>query len=247
MMFLKRILLLILIASVIFMLGCGLLQRKMLYYPSHNQGNNGLADWWHDGKLIGYAREVQAPLAVWMMLHGNGGQATDRVYTLPAFSERDAVFFLEYPGYGSRPGSPSMESINAAAREGYEMLRAKYPAVPVCVVGESLGSGPASFLATIPNPPARIVLITPFDVLSNVAGYHFPYLPVRLILMDNWNNIDALKEYQGPVDIYAAKADTVIPIRFARALAASKLAAGFHEIRGGHNDWSTGGEVRLSK
>jgi hypothetical protein len=139
-----------------------------------------------------------------------------------------------------------MQSINAAAKEGYALLRTRFPTVPVCVVGESLGTGPASFLATLQTPPDRIVLITPFDVLSNVAGFHFPYLPVQLMLMDHWNNVEALKGYHGPVEIYSANADTVIPMRFAKALAASKPGAEFHEIRGGHNDWSMGVGVRLS-
>src|SRR6185369_2276267 len=174
---LQRIVTLLLIVFVALILGCGLLQRKMLYYPSHDEGANGLSEWRIDGKLVGFAREVASPVTVWLFLHGNGGQATDRIYALPLFSPLDAVYFLEYSGYGTRPGSPSMKSINDAAREGFRSLRQKYPSIPVCVVGESIGTGPASYLATVPNPPDRMVLITPFDVLSNVAAYHFPYLP----------------------------------------------------------------------
>jgi uncharacterized protein len=241
--FLLRIL--ILLALVFFAMVClyAFSQRKLLYYPTHRHDSNGLSQWRKEGRLIGYSRAVPAPESVWLLLHGNAGQATDRAYALPSFSGRDSVFILEYPGYGPRPGSPSMTAINAAAREGYRELRARFPRTPVCVAGESVGSGPASILALEDQPPDKIVLITPFDVLSRVASYHFKYLPAGLILRDNWSNVEALKGYRGRLEIFAARDDEVIPMKFAKALAESKPASRFHVIDGGHNDWSLGGRV----
>ena len=238
-----RLVFLVLVAFVIFALAYVVLQRKLLYYPSHHRDSNGLSQWRHDGRLIGYAREVPSPANVWLLLHGNGGQASDRVYALPCFSSRDAVFILEYPGYGERPGSPSMAAFNAAAREGYQALRSRFPKTPVCVVSESIGSGPASMLAAQPQPPDKIVLISPFDILHRVAAHHFPFLPARLFLWDNWNNIEALKEYRGPLQIFAARDDSIIPMAHAKALADSKPSASFHLIEGDHNEWATPGRV----
>lgn len=240
---LLRILILVAILFIAVASLCAVMQRKLLYYPTHRNDSNGLSEWRKEGRLIGYAREVPAPENVWLLLHGNAGQASDRVYALPSFSGRDAVFILEYPGYGTRPGSPSMSAINAAAREGYRELRGRFPRTPVCIVGESVGSGPASVLAEDPHPPDKIVLITPFDVLSRVASHHFKYLPAGLILRDNWNNVEALKGYGGRLEIFAARDDEIIPMKFAKALAESKRGAQFHEINGGHNDWSLGGRV----
>lgn len=240
-----RILILIAVGFLVLVLVSCVFQSKLLYYPTHHKENNGLSEWRHDGRLIGYIREVPAPANVWLMLHGNGGQASDRVYALSSFSKRDAVFILEYPGYGSRPGAPSMETINAAAREAYQILRSRFPGTPVCVVGESIGSGPAAVLAAGPNPPDKIVLVAPFDTLSRLAAHHMPILPVRLILRDRWDNIEALKNYQGPLEIFAASGDAIIPITHSRALAASKPASKFHEIAGGHNDWADPGRVAI--
>ena len=220
-------------------------QRTFLYYPTHHPESYGLSEWRHDGRLIGYAREVPSPRSVWLMLHGNGGQASDRAYALPSFSSQDSVFIMEYPGYGARPGSPSMTAFNEAAREAYRLLRSRFAGIPVCVVGESIGSGPASILAMETPAPDKIVLITPFDLLSRIAAHHLPYLPARLLLRDNWNNIAALKGYPGALEIFGARDDNIIPIVYAGALAASKPTAIFHEIQGGHNDWATGGEVRI--
>jgi uncharacterized protein len=240
-----RIILCIAIGFLVFILGCALFQRKFLYYPTHREGNPGLAPWQQDGRLIGYAREVPAPKNVWLLLHGNGGQASDRVYALPSFSREDSVFVLEYPGYGLRPGAPSMDAFNAAAMEAYELLRSRFPKTPVCVAGESIGSGPASALAKHPHPPDKIVLVVPFDILSRVASDHFPAIPVSLVLRDNWNNIESLKGYKGPVEIFGARDDTIIPVRHARALAESRPSARVHEIEGGHNDWAGNNRVAI--
>ncbi len=240
-----RIAIAVLVGFVVVALGCIAFQRKLLYYPTHHHENSGLSEWHYKGQLIGYAREVSSPKNVWLMLHGNGGQASDRVYALPSFSNHDSVFILEYPGYGLRPGSPSRSSINAAALQAYAALRSRFPGTPLCVVGESIGSGPAAFLAQNPLPPDKIVLIVPFDILSRVAAHHYPFLPISLCLLDNWNNIESLKGYRGPLEIFGARDDTIIPIVHAKVLAESNPSSKFHEIPGGHNDWSSSGQVRI--
>jgi pimeloyl-ACP methyl ester carboxylesterase len=221
--------------------GCSAIQRQLLYYPTHRPGANGLGEWRRQGKLIGYVRMTPQPRNVWLMLHGNAGQASDRAYAIPSFAPDDTVYIMEYPGYGAREGVPSRAAFDTAARDAYETLRAAYPHVPVCVAGESIGTGPASYLATLPHPPDKLVLITPFDVLQRVASEHFPRIAVALLLRDNWNNLEALKSYSGRVEIVGAKSDTVIPIIHARTLADAKSGAVFDEIEGGHNDWSRAG------
>jgi hypothetical protein len=230
---------------VVMFFGCQSLQRSALFYPSHNGGDGGLVRWTHQGGLIGLAREVPAPENVWLMLHGNAGQAADRVYALGAFSPRDSVFIMEYPGYGQRPGKPSRGSFDAAALDAYQLLRARFPGKPVCVAAESIGSGPAATLAGAGQPPDKLVFIVPFDDLKSVGKDHLPYAPMSLLLAGSWNNVESLAKYQGPVDVFGAEGDQVINVRHAQLLAASRPQAKFHLLRGGHNDWSTQPEVEI--
>lgn len=222
-------------------------QRSLLYFPTHEKVSTSLAPWTNNGQLIGCCREASNPNAVWLMMHGNGGQAEHRDYVLPCLSERDSIYVLEYPGYGSRPGSPSLQSINAAAADAYKALRQRFPRAPVCVIGESLGSGPACFLAGEKPPPDKIVLIVPFDNLASVASAMFYWLPVRLLLSDAWDNVESLKNYSGPVDIFGAREDNIIPVQHARSLAARVPQARFTEIEGGHNDWSMTRQVKINR
>ena len=225
--------------------GCSTIERKLLFYPTHHPHNNNLAPWSKDGKTIGYSRQVESPKNAWLMFHGNAGQASDRIYAMPCFSDSDSIYILEYPGYGNRDGAPSKEAFNKAAKEAYLFLRELYPQIPVCVVAESIGSGPALSLACLDKKPEKFVLIVPFEKLSSVADEHFPTFLVWLILKDNWDNVEALSKYIGPVDVFGAEADEIIPVNHAKALAASCPRSRMVIISGGHNEWSYDGKVRI--
>src|ERR1041385_1003747 len=136
-------------------------QRSMLYFPMHSAPSGRLTPWFAGTRTIGYCREVPNPDTIWLMTHGNGGQAADRDYVLGRLSDHDSLYVLEYPGYGAREGSPSLQSINQAASEAYHILRSHHPKLPVCLLGESLGSGPACALAQDQTPPDKIVLVVP--------------------------------------------------------------------------------------
>jgi uncharacterized protein len=244
---LKLITVLFLLLSVILlgMYGCSPIERKLLFFPTHHPHDNNLTPWVLNGEIIGYSRNVESPRNVWLMLHGNGGQASDRLYAVQSFSDEDSAYILEYPGYGNREGVPSKESFNRAAKEAYLSLRETYPHIPVCVASESIGSGPASSLASLSQPPDKFVLIVPFDRLSSVAEEQFPSFLVRLILKDNWDNTVSLSNYKGPVEIFGAKSDTIIPVKHATALAAAIPGSKLTIINGGHNDWADNGRVKI--
>ena len=220
-------------------------QRSLLYFPTHHNPTSALKPWTVGGQTIGYMRDVERPEAVWLLMHGNAGQASERSYVIDSIPATDSLYVLEYPGYGSREGKPKFASINRAASEAYRVLREAHPNLKVGVIGESIGSGPASLLAKEAIPPDKIVLITPFDSLVDVAARRFIFLPVRLLLIDRWDNRKALANYKGPVDIYGAVDDRVIPVRHAKRLVNAIPNARFFSISGGHNDWSNGQKVKI--
>ncbi|WP_220498336.1 alpha/beta hydrolase [Rhodopirellula sp. JC639] len=221
-------------------------QRSLIFHPSHSSVMTPLQPWLHDGSVIGYCRLTETPDCVWLMTHGNAGQAAHRWYVLDCMSKQDSVFVLEYPGYGDRKGRPSRETMNEAARQAYRYLRATHPGTPVCVVGESIGSGPACVLAQETVAPEKIVLVVPFNRLADVAAHHFPFLPVRPLLLDNWDNGAALEGYGGQVEVYGAALDEIIPVGHARALVERFPNARLVEIPVGHNDWADSGRVRIA-
>ena len=115
-------------------------QRAMLFFPTHDAPSSGLTPWLDGKRTIGFCREAPNARTVWLMTHGNAGQAADRDYVLSRMSDQDSLYVLEYPGYGQRDGSPSLESMNQAASEAYHLLRSHNQSIPVCVVGDPSGA-----------------------------------------------------------------------------------------------------------
>ncbi len=103
-----------------------LAQRSLLYHPTHRVVATGMERWIQAGEYWGHKREVSDPTGVWLILHGNGGQAAHRDYLVEQVVDDTAVFVLEYPGYGERPGRTTEQTINAAAALTWQHLRARF-------------------------------------------------------------------------------------------------------------------------
>jgi uncharacterized protein len=155
--------------------------------------------------------------AVWF--HGNGGIAADRAHFVPVFASRGIRLVLaEYPGHAARAGEPSEQSLVKDALALYAHLQARYPG-PIWLIGESLGTGIATQVAAqSPHKPERLVLLTPFLSLAEAAAQRYPWVPVRLILKDQFDSSRHLPKYRGPVSILIAQLDEVIHPRQAHSL-----------------------------
>ena len=221
--------------AVLVFMGCifmfAALQRQLIYFPeTAAEGalldaaeQRGLQAWRdRDGQLIGWRTvapgELQQRLVVF---HGNAGHALYRQYFAAGFLSLGVgweVYLFEYPGYGARPGAPSESDIKAAAASAMEMLLAE-DARPVYLVGESLGSGVATWLAsTFGTQSAGLLLVTPFTSLADVAGHHYGGLPAKALLRERYDSNAALDQYQGPVAFVVAGKDEIVPAALGRQL-----------------------------
>ena len=209
--------------------GCATFQRRLIYFPpvfppeqvDQFAQSAGLERWKDStGQAIGMKRlsPRQPAEGRVLVVYGNGGYATgsahyaDVIQSVAAFD----VFILEYPGYADRPGSPSQTSFFRAADEAFQALATNGP---VYIVGESLGTGVAAYLAgTYPDKVAGVVLLAPYNRLTDVAQAHMPLLPVHLLLVDRFPSQDYLRNYHGPVGVLVAGKDRVVPEKFGRRL-----------------------------
>jgi len=200
-------------------------QRRLIYYPSvftreqvGQMAQSARLERWTNsaGQCIGLKRlsPRQPAKGIVMILYGNGSTATgcehyvNDIQSVAAFD----VFILEYPGYEDRPGSPSQGSLFNAADEAFGILATNQP---IYLVGESLGSGVASYLAgTYSNKIAGVVLISPFHRLTDVAQNHYPLLPVPLLLADRFPSESYLRHYHGKVGVTVDGRDTIVPEKF---------------------------------
>lgn len=145
------------------------------------------------------------------------GRLRDRVGVL---FPGHAVHLLAYRGYGASDGRPTEADLGADAVALYDHVRASRPQARIRVVGRSLGSGVAAFLASR-RPVDRLVLVTPFDSMAALAGHHYPWLPVGLLLRERYPSQHHLANHDGATLVVRAGRDRVVPPARTDALVAA--------------------------
>lgn len=140
-----------------------------------------------------------------------GGNAEDVSRNLPDFSRAfpdQAIYLMHYRGFGGSTGSPSEEAIARDALDLFDRVYAEHP--QIAVIGRSLGTGVAIRLAS-QRPAARLVLITPYNNLLELAARQYPMFPVKWLLKDTFDSGQYAAHISVPTLLIAAEGDDVIP------------------------------------
>lgn len=196
-------------------------QRSLQYFPSFrdSEGRGGdVLQPWRDasGGFLGYVRPAPGAREAILFFHGNGGEALDRAW-LDKLVPRDVLFFVaEYPGYGAKPGKTTEEAIFHDAEIAYDEAH-RAGKLPLSVMGESLGSGVAVYVASR-RPVTRVALISPFSSALDVAKSAYPYLPVQFLMQDRFLSTEYLKKVDVPLHVVHGDADEIIPLALAKKL-----------------------------
>ena len=121
------------------------------------------------------------------------------------------VLVVEYPGYGLHPGQPSESSICATADAvvGYLTQEMEWPAEDIIVLGRSIGSGPACYLAA-KTRFCCLVLVSAYTSIKAVVG-HVAGKLAQLFVAQRFKNIEAIKSVTCPVFFLHGLRDTLIP------------------------------------
>lgn len=184
-------------------------------------------------------RAVDGGGPVVVHFHGNGEQIAGLAWLAEAYASAGVSFAaVEYPGYPGAAGSPSEASILAAARAALVHLTGPLGIAKDRLVleGQSLGSGVAVALAA-EGWGRRLVLLTPYTSLPDVAARAFPFFPVRLLMRDRFDSASRAATLSLPVLVVHGTRDEVVPFVLGQALAAKFPNARFLEVpNAGHND-----------
>jgi fermentation-respiration switch protein FrsA (DUF1100 family) len=237
---------------VAFLVFVWLAQRRLIYFPTAYLpsledagvvGGESVTFETSDGLRLGawfFAGSEPPPRLTIAVFPGNAGNRAHRVSLAAALRRHGLqVLLTDYRGYGGNPGSPTEQGLAADARAALAYLekRADVDRARIVYFGESLGTGVAVGLAT-ERAPAGLILRSPFTSLVDVGRYHYPMLPVQLLLRDRFSSIDRAAHIRCPVLVIAGDRDSVVPIDVTRRLyAAFSSAKTLVEIRGAdHND-----------
>jgi alpha-beta hydrolase superfamily lysophospholipase len=170
--------------------------------------------------------------------HGNGEQISNLRELGRALHSRGVGFMaVEYPGYGSTPGSPSEQGMYEAAEVALADLRALGVGPEQTVLSSrSIGGGVAVEMAKRGHG-ARLVLLAPFTSVVEIAEGLFPFLPTRLLVRDPFDNAAKAPGITVPVLIFHGDEDEVIPVEMGQRLGKLFPRATMETIPGArHND-----------
>jgi len=182
-----------------------------------------------------------------LYFHGNGGSLRLRVDRFQRIAAAGVgLVALSYRGYGGSSGKPTEQGLINDARAAYAFAAERYPRIALW--GESLGTGVAVALAA-EKPVIRLVLDAPYTSALDLARANHWYLPVRLLMKDQFRSDERIARVKAPVLIMHGEVDQIIPIAYGeRLFAMIQGPKQFARFPGGYHvdlDRHGGAEVAL--
>jgi len=199
-------------------------QEKLIFHPRAITADY-LFDW---GVEITVPVEGATLSTVWVRkpeskgvviyFHGNVGDNNRGLYQMRNVLKRpyDAVI-MDYRSYGKSTGElESDEQLFMDAQAVYDRVMQDYPEDKIYLLGYSLGTGMASYLAA-ENSPAELTLVAPYTNLEDMKNQAFWWLPNFLLKyrLDTESRIATVK---CPVNIFHGTQDELIPFAMAERL-----------------------------
>jgi pimeloyl-ACP methyl ester carboxylesterase len=168
------------------------------------------------GWLVKGHHPLPAPLVIYF-----GGNA-EEVSWLASVADQFggwSLLLVNYRGYGGSEGKPGERELFGDALTIHDWAVRRPDVLPerVIAMGRSLGTGVAVNLAANRNLRG-VILVTPYDSITEVARRHYPYLPVSWMIRHPFDSISRVGRIATPLLALAAADDLVIPPRHARRL-----------------------------
>ena len=160
-------------------------------------------------RLSAFYRPAAPGRTTILFFHGNGDNMLGAIEaTRGPAAAGHGLMLAEYRGYGGNPGSPDEAGFY---RDGEAAMRwlggAGVPPRDIVIVGNSVGSGPATEMA-LRHDIAALVLVSGFSSLPEAVQSQVP-VPQWLV-RDRFDNAAKLARVAAPVFLMHGDADTLV-------------------------------------
>lgn len=190
------------------------------------------------GRLLGWNIPGAASSSdrVGIFFGGNGQDVASMEYV---FNRLDvaSVYAFNYPGYGLSEGSPSEESLYNDALLIFDRIQADHSGKSVVVIGQSLGSAVAGYVAT-KRKVGSLILITPVSSIKDIVRWRFKHIVPAFLVKHNFNLCKMAKAIFCDTLVIIAGQDSVIPKKLSlktyKNIAAKRTL--FEDVTADHDD-----------
>jgi len=161
-------------------------------------------------------KSKKSPLLIYF--GGNAEEVSGHI-SEKAFFKNYSLLLMNYRGYGLSKGKPSEKNLFKDALFIYDTFakRTDVDSRKIVAMGRSLGSGVAVYLAKH-RRLEKVILVSPYDSIQNVAQKIYPYAPISLLLKHPFDSLSRAPSISTPMLALIADNDTVISPEHSKAL-----------------------------
>ena len=191
-------------------------QNKFIYYPTGRSSEvPSFVMHRDDANIVVSTDSIQGTQAI-LYFGGNAEDVSQSVRQLSSAFPGKAIYAMHYRSYGGSTGSPSERALISDGLTLYDAIATRHP--NITLVGRSLGSGIAIQIAA-KKPAEKLILVTPYNSILELAQSQFKLFPVQWILRDTFESWRYAPKIRVPTTLYVASHDQVIPNQSSYALA----------------------------
>lgn len=162
-------------------------------------------------RYLEFQRNLEKSIVVF---HGNAGSVCHRLFLAKKLlSFNYNVYLFEYPGYGGDTVSPSQSLIYKSAEVFINSINSS----PYTIVGESLGTGVATYIASkYPKNIQEVLLQSPYTSIIDIGKTKYPIFPLELLISHKFKVDGLAKDVKVPVTIFVGESDSLIPAQISK-------------------------------
>ena len=156
------------------------------------------------------ARPMDGEVDTVVLYFGGRNENVTWVADMASFNPRHAIYAFNYRGFGNSTGRASERRAKADAKAILDFVAARESTADLAIVGRSLGTGVALWLAREARP-RRLVLMSPFESIARVARTRRLGWLAAALMTQRFACADLAAAHAGATLVLLAEDDASVP------------------------------------